>query len=77
MMDNKTTMIKLSKAVNMSRHGLREAMDKNTMKVQTLIDIAKFYGVPVAFFFDDQEAYSRTDVDKVMQVLTEIIKERI
>ena len=77
MMETKTTMIKLSKAVGMSRHGLRDAMDKNTMKVQTLIDIATFFGVPVTYFLDDKEAYSKTDVDKVMKVMADIIKERI
>lgn len=77
MMERKVTMVKLSSIVGMSRHGLKDALLNHTLKVKTLIDIAEHFKVPVTYFFDDQEKYEKPDVDKVMDVLKKIIKERL
>lgn len=78
MSDKKITYEVLSEITGMTREGLFRSIKKNTLKVNTLIEIADFLNVPVTYFFDEKEGeYERPDVDKVMKVLSDLIKERI
>ncbi len=77
MSDNKVTWEKLSEVIGMSREGLFRSVNNDAVKVSTLIDIAKYFKVHVTYFFDENQEYEKPDVDKVMKVMADIIKERI
>ena len=50
------------------------------MKVSTLLRIAKFFEVPVTYFFDNEDYYDQRKnqtVDLVFDVLKDIVKEKI
>lgn len=67
----------MAEAIGMTRQGLKSSMNQDNLKVSTLILIANFFKVPPGYFFDNKQDYEKPDVDRVMGVLTEIIKERI
>lgn len=79
MSDNKVTYEMLSEVTGMTREGLFRSIQKNTLKVLTLIDIAAYFKLPATYFFDENEMEQKEkpDVDKVMDVLKDIIKERL
>lgn len=49
---------KAATAFKMSSPGFSEMMAKQTMKVDTLEIIAKYFNVPVSYFFDEIDAVS-------------------
>jgi len=68
----------MAEAIGMTRQGLKSSMNQDNLKVSTLLLIANFFKVPICYFFDEKESeYEKPDVDRVMKVLTEIIKERL
>lgn len=79
MSDNKVTYDMLAEITGMTREGLFRSVQKNTIKVTTMVEIAKYFKLPTTYFFDEnqQDEKEKPDVDKVMAVLTEMIKERI
>jgi transcriptional regulator with XRE-family HTH domain len=51
--ENNLTQNKAAAAFGVSSPGLREMIDNKTMKVETLEKIAKYFNVPVSYFFDE------------------------
>ena len=69
---------KLADYLGISRGGFEKKLNGTSdFYVGELIKIADFFKVPPAYFLDDNYKEQTPDVDKVMAVLTEMIKERI
>ncbi|MEI6122265.1 MAG: helix-turn-helix transcriptional regulator [Bacteroidota bacterium] len=51
--EKKITYEHLASLIGMTRNGLSDAINKETLKISTLEKIANIVGVPVNYFFDD------------------------
>ena len=51
--EKKMTYETLANLIGMTRNGLSDAINKQTIKIATLEKIANIIGVPVTYFFDD------------------------
>ncbi len=70
----------LAGGIGMSRQGLKNSFNTDTLKVTTLIDIAKFFNVPINYFFDEKQknAVDKDDViDEVFDALKEVVKQQL
>ena len=56
------TQNKAAAAFGMSSPGFKEMLDNKTMKVETLEKIAKYFNVPVSYFFEDGEKLTPSQV---------------
>ena len=73
MSEKKITWNVLAEKIGMSREGLYKSVKDNNLKVKTLIEIADFFSAPPTFFFEEKNDYDKPDVDKVMNILAEIL----
>lgn len=72
----KISQRKLASMINMTDQGLIGMYKKNSMKVSTLYSIANILNVPITYFFEDT-ATKNQEVDRVFDVLKDIVKQKI
>lgn len=69
----------IATGIGMSRGGFETMVKKGDMKVSTLIDLSKFFKVPVSYFFEEDKGLSlnEPDIDAVFEVIKKMVKENL
>lgn len=62
--------------VGMTESGFHKTLQKETLKVSTLEEIAKILKVPISTFFEEKPTIQASSED-VFSVLTQIVNERL
>ncbi len=74
----KVTQKHLAEKIGASPTGFSQMLSNETMQVKTLQAIADYFKVPIAWFFeDDNTASPHIDVDRVFDVMKEMVKEKM
>lgn len=73
--DKKVQLNELAKAINLTAGGLNKILNRNDLKVSTLIEIASYLKVPVSSFFEKENQINA--VEQVFETLKNIVKERM
>ncbi len=74
---NGMTMTELSKELGISMQALCKMIRENTTKISTLEQIAQIFGVPITFFFEDDEAQQKKELTEKEQMELTILRERV
>ena len=70
-----TSNSEIAKILGKSRHAIDNKMNgKAKFYVDELIKIAKYYNVPMSFFFEEKKTL---DIDAAFDILKELVKERM
>jgi len=54
--ETRRTKSELIEAIGLSRGGFYNMIEKKSMKVDTLVKMSKFFGVPVSYWFEEDES---------------------
>lgn len=74
----KVTLKKLATEIDVSETGFSQMLSNKSMKISTLQDIANYFQVPMTWFFEDeQQNIPGPDIDKVFDVLKEIVRKEM
>ena len=74
---NNLTLMKFIDKLGMSKQGFYDMFSNDSMKVSTLMKIAKMMDVPVSYFFDEsKKEVTEYEIDRVFNELKTLIKER-
>lgn len=60
--EKKVSFSELCSAINIGESGLYRMIQANSTKIETLEQIAKFFDVPISYFFDDEKGNDEYDV---------------
>lgn len=78
--DKKVNLYELADAIGMSRQGFAKTLEGNSLKVSTLESIAKYFNLPITYFFEERQ-YDKSQesiiIDNITNAIGEIIKERL
>jgi transcriptional regulator with XRE-family HTH domain len=76
--ERKIKFFELANAIGFSRQGLKRTFNENTLKVSTLAEIAKYFNLPVVYFFQEKEydyAKENEIIDNAIKILGNIVNE--
>jgi len=73
--DKKVPLNALANAINKTPGGLNKILNRNDLKVSTLIEIARYLKVPVSSFFEEENQIDA--IEKVFDTLKILTKERM
>ena len=67
--EKKVSIRELSNAIGITEQGINRLLRENSTKVETLESIAKFLGVSISYFFDEEVVTAPTKNDRLLSII--------